>query len=244
VCEDERQYVPDEGQRWTTLDELREAHRADIRQVEPGLVGIGMEPSFAIGQRALHLSGDGVRIFWDCIPLLDDEIESRLDAIGGVDVIAVSHAHYSTMVEWADAFDARILVHTDDREWVLRPSPRVEFWEEEARELGPGLTLIRCGGHFEGGQVLHWAAGAEGRGALLSGDIVQVVPDRRFVSFMRSYPNLIPLPEQETRRIVGALVPFEFDRIYGAWWDRVVPRDGKAAVTRSAERYVRAIRAG
>jgi hypothetical protein len=49
VCEDERQYAPDEAQRWTTLDELRGAHRADVRDVEPGLAGIGMEPSFAIG---------------------------------------------------------------------------------------------------------------------------------------------------------------------------------------------------
>ncbi len=92
VCEDERQYVPDEGQRWTTLDELREAHRADIREVEPGLAGIGMEPSFAIGQRALHVSGDGLRILWDCVALLDEEIQNRVDGLGGVDLIAISHA--------------------------------------------------------------------------------------------------------------------------------------------------------
>jgi glyoxylase-like metal-dependent hydrolase (beta-lactamase superfamily II) len=242
VCEDERQYVPDEGQRWTTLDELRARHHADIRQVEPGLAGIGMEPSFAIGQRALHLVADGARILWDCIPLLDDEIEAQVRALGGIEVVAISHAHYySTMVEWAEAFDARILVHTDDAEWVLRPSPRVELWKGETRELGPGVTLVRCGGHFEGGQVLHWAGGADGRGALLSGDIVQVIPDRRYVSFMRSYPNLIPLPEREVRRIERALAPFDFDRIYGAWWRSVVPTDGKAAVVRSAERYLRAI---
>ncbi len=145
------------------------------------------------------------------------------------------------MVEWADAFDARILVHGDDREWVLRPSRRVEFWDGDERALGPGLTLVRCGGHFEGGQVLHWAAGAEGRGALLSGDIVQVIPDRRFVSFMRSYPNLIPLPAPEIRRIESALAPFTYDRIYGAWWASVVPHDAEAAVARSVVRYIRAI---
>ncbi len=243
VCEDERQYVPDEGQRWATLDELLQQHRADVRDVEPGLVGIGMEPAFAIGQRALHLSGDdGPNLLWDCIPLLDDEIAARVDELGGIDLIAVSHAHYySTMVEWAERFEARILVHADDREWVLRPSSRVALWEGETRELGPGVTLVRCGGHFEGGQVLHWAAGAEGRGALLSGDIVQVIPDRRFVSFMRSYPNLIPLPASKIRQIASALEPFGFERIYGAWWGSVVPADGKAAVRRSAERYLRAI---
>lgn len=245
VCEDERQYVPPEGQRWTTLDALRDGHDADIRDVEPGLVGIGMTPAFAIGQRVLLLQGDGVNVLWDCIPLLDGGIVERVRSLGGIDVIAISHVHYySTMVEWAEAFDATILVHAADREWVLRPSPRIELWEEEARELAPGLTLIRCGGHFAGGQVLHWAAGAEGRGALLSSDIVQVVPDTRFVSFMWSYPNLIPLPAAEIGRITEALEPYAYERIYGAWWDRVVAADGKAAVARSAERYVRAIGAG
>jgi hypothetical protein len=61
----------------------------------------------------------------------------------------------------------------------------------------------------------------------------------RAVSFMRSYPNLIPLPAEEIRRIVAAVEPYEFERIYGGWWDRVTPRDGKAAVKRSARRYLK-----
>ena len=77
---------------------------------------------------------------------------------------------------------------------------------------------------------------------LLTGDLIMVIPDRRYVSFMRSYPNLIPLPAREIRRIVAAVEPFAFDQIWGAWWDRVVPKDAKAVVQRSAERYIRAIR--
>jgi len=242
ICEDPRQYVPPEGQRWTTLDELRREHGADIRELEPNLVGVGMEPGFGIGQRALHLTSGERRVLWDCIPLLDEEIVAAVTALGGIDLIAISHCHYySTMVEWAETFDAPVFVHADDREWVMRPDRRVELWSGETRELGGGLTLVRCGGHFEGGQVLHWPAGAEGRGALLSGDIVQAIPDRRFVSFMWSYPNLIPLPARAIDRIEAALAPFAYERIYGAWWDRVVPEDAKAAVGRSAERYRRAI---
>ena len=242
ICQDERQYVPPEGQRWTTLEELRASHRAEIREEEPGLNGIGAEPSFAIGQRALLVQATGGNVLWDCISLLDDEIAGWVEELGGIAAISISHPHYySSMVEWAEAFDAPIYLHADDREWVMRPSDRVVFWEEERRELGPGLTLVRCGGHYEGGTVLHWAAGAEGRGALLSGDIVQVIPDRRYVSFMYSYPNLIPLNEQAIRRIVAALEPFDFDRIHGAWWDRVVPTEAKAVVVRSAERYLKAI---
>ena len=141
------------------------------------------------------------------------------------------------MVEWARAFDAPVHLHAADREWVMRPDERIDFWDGETRELGEGLTLVRLGGHFDGGTVLHWAAG----NALLSGDIVQVVQDRRWVSFMYSYPNLMPLPADAIRRIVAALEPYDFDRIYGAWWDAVVRSDGKAAVGRSAERYLRAI---
>jgi hypothetical protein len=59
---------------------------------------------------------------------------------------------------------------------------------------------------------------------------------------MYSYPNLIPLPAETIRTIVAALEPYEFDRVYGAWWDAVVRSDGKAAVRRSADRYLRALR--
>jgi glyoxylase-like metal-dependent hydrolase (beta-lactamase superfamily II) len=240
ICEDERQYVGSDGQQWTTLEELRNGHRAEIREEAPGLTGIGTTPDFAIGQRALLVQAPGGNVLWDCISLLDDEIGARVESLGGLAAIAISHPHYySSMVEWARAFDAPVHLHAADREWVMRPDDRLELWDGETSELGPGLTLVRCGGHFAGGAVLHWAEGD----ALLSGDIVQVVPDRRYVSFMYSYPNLIPLPATEIRRIVAALEPFAFDRIYGAWWGRVVAH-GKAAVSRSAERYLRAIGAG
>jgi hypothetical protein len=59
---------------------------------------------------------------------------------------------------------------------------------------------------------------------------------------MYSYPNLIPLPESEVRHIADALAPYPFDAIYGAWWGRLIPKDGSAIVARSAERYARALR--
>ena len=122
----------------------------------------------------------------------------------------------------------------------MRPDPRVEFWEGETLALGDGLTLIRCGGHFAGGTVLHWAAGAEGAGALLTGDIVQVIPDRRYVGFMYSYPNLIPLPARgrgDGRRARAVRVRADLRRLVGR--DR--PGRRRDGVGRSAERYVRAL---
>lgn len=152
------------------------------------------------------------------------------------------HPHYYTcMVEWAKAFDCPIYLHVADRQWVMRPDSSIEFWAGETKTLEGELTLIRCGGHFKGGTVLHWSGGADGRGVILSGDILQVIQDRRWLSFMYSYPNFIPLPASTVRRIVSAVEPFDFDRIYGAWWGKIVRDDAKAAVKRSAERYIRAI---
>lgn len=85
------------------------------------------------------------------------------------------------------------------------------------------------------------SAGADGKGVLLTGDTIQVVSDRHFVSFMYSYPNLIPLPAREVRRIVATVAPYAYDRIYGAWWDRVVRGGAKTAVSRSADRYIQAL---
>src|SRR5438309_721592 len=158
---------------------------------------------------------------------------------GGIAGIAMSHPHfYGAMVEWSRAFgNAPIYVPSADAEWVQYDDPAIVHWER-AREVLPGVTLVQCGGHFEGSAVLHWAAGAEGRGALLVGDTITVVPDVRFVSFMRSYPNHIPLPAELVERIVAAVRPLRFDRIYGGWWDRVVSTDGPAAIERSARRYL------
>jgi hypothetical protein len=68
-----------------------------------------------------------------------------------------------------------------------------------------------------------------------------VASDRRYVSFMYSFPNYIPLSVAAVNRVVAAVEPWAFDRIYGAWWERVVAVDAKAAVARSAARYVAAI---
>ncbi|MGA7910754.1 MAG: MBL fold metallo-hydrolase [Candidatus Dormiibacterota bacterium] len=244
VCEDERQYVRWSGQEWTTLDELRRDHHNEVRD-DLGLTGIGTKPSFAIGQRALLMRSPGGNVLWDCISLIDETTVGALRALGGIRAIAISHPHYySSMVEWSRAFDAPVYLHSADRRWVMRPDERIEFWDGESKALWDGMTLIRAGGHCEGGTVLHCPSGAEGRGALLCGDIVQVAQDRRWVSFMYSYPNYVPLSAARVDRMVASLEPFDFDRIYGAWWDRNVESDAKHALLRSAERYKRHLLVG
>jgi hypothetical protein len=237
ICTDARQYVPEEGQRWTTLDELRAERANEIRQ-DGELTGVGVDPWFAIGQRALLVDN----VMWDCVHLLDDAAAEEVERRGGLAGIAISHPHYYTgMVEWAHRFGCPVHIHAADERWILRPDPAIEVWEGETKAIGDDLTLVRCGGHFAGGTVLHWAGGEEGRGVLLSGDIVQVIPDRSHVGFMYSYPNLIPLPAESVEQIARSLEPYAFETIYGAWWGRIVRGDAKGIVERSAERYVGAL---
>lgn len=243
ICTDSRQFIPVGGQRWTTLGDLCQTHRNAYRSYESGLLGIGTTPDFAIGQRALLVRSPSGNVLWDCIAMIDAATIEIVRAMGGLSAIAISHPHYyTTMVEWSRAFGGiPIYLHVDDRQWVMQPDPAIVFWDGETRELARGLTLIRCGGHFSGATVLHWSDGADGKGAVLSGDVIQVVADTRWVSFMFSYPNLVPLPAQSVQRISRSLRPYAFDRIYGAFWDRFVARDARAALERSAERYVAAL---
>ena len=241
VCEDERQYVGWDGQQWTTMAEMASAgYKNEVREEESGLTGIGIAPAFSIGQRALLVQTDEGNILYDCISYLDDDAIRTVKALGGIQGICFSHPHfYDSMVTWSRAFDgAPIYVPEADREFVMRPDPVIRYWDGSPLELLPGVTLIQCGGHFPGSAVLHWADGADGRGALLVGDTITVVPDRRYVSFMTSYPNLIPMSAAEVSRIVDAVEPYVFDRIYGGWWRRNVMSGAKEAIRRSAHRYI------
>ena len=243
ICEDERQYVPASGQQWTTLKELRGTHHNRFETLEENMTAIGSEPKFGIGQHAILIQRDNGNILWDCISLLDEETIQKVNALGGISKIAISHPHYySAMVEWSREFDVPIYIHEDERKWVMRPDDGVKFWAGETYSLGDGVTLVRCGGHYSGGQVLHWAGGAGGKGVLLTGDILQVTADRKWVTFMYSYPNYIPLSAKKVERVGAAVEPYAFERIYSPWWGQDILQDGKVVVRRSVERYIEAIR--
>jgi len=245
ICEDSRQYVAPGGQSWTTLEGLRVRYRNQWERMEEGLYAFSPAPDLAIGQRAFLVRTPRGNVLWDCVALLDDATVDIVGSLGGLAAIAVSHPHYyTTMVEWAHAFGVPVYLHEADCAWVMRPDPSIEFWHGEIRELWPGLTLVRSGGHFPGGTVLHWAAGAGGRGVLLSGDILLVAPDRRHVSVMFSYPNMLPLPASEASRIAATLGPYDYEHVYAAFWHREILKDGKSAVNRSVARYVEAVTRG
>jgi hypothetical protein len=239
ICEDERQWVPPGGQRWTTLGQLAAAGtRTQTREVDPGLIGIAVDPALGVGHRGLLVCTPAGNVLWDPPPYLDAAAVDAVRAAGETRAISSSHPHmYGAIVEWSHALDAEIVLPAADAAWLMRPQPGVRRWAG-TQTLLPGVTLVQCGGHFAGSAVLHWADGAQGRGVLLVGDTLFVTPGEDRVTFAYSAPNRLPLAAGAVRELAAALEPLAYDRIHGGWWDPVLRADAKAVVARSARRYV------
>ncbi|MCH6269025.1 MULTISPECIES: hypothetical protein [Neobacillus] len=242
ICNEERQYVNPNGQSWTTLEKMaNEGYQNRFTFEEKGLFSITTIPKFGIGQTAYLVQSAGFNLLWDCITFIDESTIKKMKDLGGLQGIALSHPHYySAQVEWAELFDVPIYIHEDDKEWVMRPSDKILFWSGESLELHKGVIIHRLGGHFKGGSVLEWKDGNEQKGILLSGDIIQVVADKNWVSFMYSYPNLIPLPASKVREMANIVKKLKFDRLYNAFHG-IVKKDAKIAVQKSADRYIDAL---
>lgn len=246
ICTDERQYINPNGQTWTTMDKLVRSrkYKNTITLCEKGLYSIKTAPHFGIGQTAYLIQDKDFNLLWDCVTYIDQSTINEIKNLGGIDAIALSHPHYySSQIEWAKEFDTTIYIHKYDREWVMRPSDQIIFWSGESLSLQDGLVLHRLGGHFKGGAVVQWKNGYNQKGILLSGDIIQVVADNQWVSFMYSYPNLIPLPAKKVQNIAKKVNQLKFKRLYNAF-GRIVKDNANERVQKSAIRYIAALQDG
>lgn len=249
ICADERQWVPPAGQRWTTLAELSAAgHRADVREVEPGLTGIGAEPAVAIGQRSLVIKTTAGNLLWDPSGFIDEAAIEAVRDLGGLRYLTASHPHfYGSIATWSRATGAEILVPEADASWLhaligeAGGDLPIRTWSGSLGVL-PGVTLIQCGGHFPGSAVVHWSGAADGLGVLLTGDTIFVTPGEDRVTFVWSAPNRLPLSEPAVAGVWEAVRDYEFDRVYGGWWAPSVRANAKDIVRRSAQRYIEHVR--
>jgi glyoxylase-like metal-dependent hydrolase (beta-lactamase superfamily II) len=239
ICEDERQYVNPNGQSWANREGLAGKHQNIIEHVGPNLYSIHSSPSFGIGQRAHLLITPQGNILWDCVSLLDPPTVNQINALGGIKAIAISHPHYfATMMDWSRAFhNAPVYINHADADWLCRQGPAVQLWQVPELELWEGIKLVQCGGHFPGANILYVPFG---KGSLLVGDVIQVCPDRKSVSFMYSYPNYIPLSGKEVFSIYSLIKDLLFDAIYGAFGHHIF-YGGKEALEFSVKRYLKRI---
>ncbi|MDN6605243.1 hydrolase [Brevibacterium sp.] len=237
ICDDERQFVPASGQEWTTREELEsEGHSVSINEREPGLFALQVEPKLGIGQTCYLAQTEHGNLLFDVPPYIDNDVVAAVMELGGVHGIAASHPHmFGLQLEWSAAFEgAPVFVCRTDAEWVQRDGPNIWAYYREARPL-PGTAVLRTGGHFAGSAIALWT-GSDGTGVMLSGDTIGPVARDGWVTFMRSFPNYLPLSANVVRRIAASVADLDFDRMYGNF-GQTISSGAKVAVATSAERY-------
>ncbi|KFM22440.1 Uncharacterized protein YmaE [Auxenochlorella protothecoides] len=241
ICDDDRQYVGENGsgiQEWTTAGAVEDSgHRNSITQVREGLHVIGLEPPLGIGQVAHLITRPDGNILWDCLYLSQASVPD-IQALGGVSSVVISHPHfYTAAASWAQTFGCKVYVHAADAGWVTQPFPSLRQWTGDRMDLGPGLTVYRLGGHFPGSSVLLWdEQGRAPEGVLFTGDTIMPTP--RGATFMYSFPNMLPLPAGEVRRMRGTAEGLRFDQLRGSFAHRVIEENAREVVLRSAALYI------
>jgi glyoxylase-like metal-dependent hydrolase (beta-lactamase superfamily II) len=249
-CSDERESMTHKPQRWTTLAAMQGHYRNVFTPLGDGVTGIVTAPAFGIGPEVFLIQTSAGNVLWDCFAYLDEATVEQVGQAGGLSVIVISHPHmFGSVVEWSHALGhVPVVIHEDNQPWMPQPTPRLDpvihWWRGESLTVNAALSVIRCGGHFPGSSVLHWHDGAAGKGALFTGDGILPVEDRRWVSFMYSYPNLIPVSKRAVEKIVAAITPLDFDRIYGGpmygsgGGRPIIQTGAKEVVLKSARRYI------
>jgi hypothetical protein len=228
---------------WTTLDEIRLQHSNLIQRLEPDLFSVRSIPTLPPGQRALLLRTQHGNVLWGAVTVVDDETVRTIQALGGVTVIAVSQPrHLGCVIEWSHSFGGvPVYIHATSRRWLMRPDAVVQFWNGESLRLADDVTLTHIAGGADGGTVLHWPGAAGGRGALLTGDVMQAVAHRRRVGLLSSSMDLRPRSAQAVRTLLAAIEPLQYEALYDARSDGGIARDARAIVLESAECYLAAL---
>lgn len=238
ICADDRQYVPERGQQWTLPEDLLNKHSVKINKKKQRLYELTVNPHFAIGQRALLVLSEQGNVLWDCVPLLDELTIEFIRAKGGLAAIAFSHPHYySNMNDWADTFDCPVYIHKNDAGYIQVGGSRIKLWEGEKLELWEGMRIMLIGGHFDGSSILH-VPFLSPEGSILCGDTLFLSPSKKHFSILRSYPNRIPLPLSEMKRLKDRFDDIPFDVFYGYEKSQNLDRDVKRIFTESMQRYL------
>ncbi|PWN71517.1 MBL fold metallo-hydrolase [Chryseobacterium phosphatilyticum] len=238
ICNEERQYIPVTGQTWTTHDRLLTTHTTNIVKLNDHLYEITITPGFAIGQRAFLVISKSGNILWDCVPLLDQHVIDFINEKGGLQAIAISHPHYySNMNDWAEEFKCSLYIHKNDEQYISEKGNRIKLWEGDEMPLWDDIKIVNIGGHFAGSSILLHKSMSE-KGTLLSGDTMYLSPNLKHFAIMYSYPNRIPLPVAEIKRIKKRLEDLEFDAVYGFYSYQNLTKNVKQILNNSIEKYL------
>ncbi|TWJ00726.1 hypothetical protein JN11_01982 [Mucilaginibacter frigoritolerans] len=237
ICNDDRQYIAENGQHWTTMDELKKTYATRVELIAEQIYSLRVQPDFALTNRALLVKSAGGNILWDCIPLPDAETIDFIKANGGLKAIVFSHPHYySTMNEWASLFNCPVYIHENDREWIKYNNEHIHLWSGQTQQLWDDIRIIHTGGHFPGSCVLHIPALSE-KGTILCGDSLYISCSKRHTAVMYSYPNQILLPRNEFATFYQKWDGITFDTMYGAFDNQDLKGNAMQVFEVSMQRY-------
>lgn len=247
LCADERQWVPADAQRWTTVGELRRGGAGiDLTELEPGLWSLRVRAGVGIGQHAKVLVTPAGTLMVDVPAYIDAAAVAAVAGLGRLAGIIASHPHmYGMQSAWSEALagpegPVPVYVSEPDAGWLARRPAATVLWSSGRTELAglPGVSASQPGGHFPGSVVVHWT-GDDGAGVILAGDTVGVARDRAWATFMRSFPNYLPLSGAVAERIAAHLDRYRYARLYDNFAGVLGVPGGDAArvVRRSASRH-------
>ncbi|KAI9155507.1 hypothetical protein HJFPF1_08091 [Paramyrothecium foliicola] len=228
ICDDERQYVPPSGQSFITLEELQESHHNEFVDYkhDSRITFIQTTPKFGIGQRGILIKTPKGNVLWDCIALLDQDTIKKIEELGGLKAIVISHPHYyTTHVQWGRAFRCPVYLASEDKSWTtIESSHQVALTEIETDIEGTGVKAVKLGGHFPGSLVALYD------GRLFHADTLVTTPaalgnwsprerprGATTFAYMWSIPNMIPLSADEVARMWGVLKRYDFRAAHGAF---------------------------
>jgi len=238
ICNDDRQYIAEDGQHWIDMDEPKNNYSTKIEVLCDNLYSLKIQPDFALANRALLVKSSGGNILWDCIPFLDSKAVTFIKANGGLKAIAFSHPHYySTMNEWASIFNCPVYIHHNDGQWIMYKGEHVNLWDGDSLQLWDNIQIIHTGGHFPGSCVLHVPCLSH-KGTVLSGDTLYISRSKRHIAVMYSYPNQILLPRNEFTAFYKKCKGLEFDSMYGAFVNQDLTGNAKQIFEASMQRYI------
>lgn len=166
-------------------------------------------------------------VLWDLIPFLDEETVQKVNDMGGLEAIVISHPHYySTWADWSRTFSCPVYVGQPDEKWLERidtPGSKICFLSKTYTPLieGSGITVILAGGHFPGSLLLHWNSNLFIADTIFtSPSAMDPVPGKAGVisfTFFWSIPNRIPLHSNEILMIWRKVKVIDFENAFGAF---------------------------
>ena len=212
VCTDVRNDLPEDGWHFLPEREVADTHEGDAKQIADDLWAFTTTPHLGLGGTGWLIVRDGGNIAFEAAPFYSDAMLARIEALGGIAMLAASHPHgYGALHQLQTAFDPTLALHRDD----LRYSKafRVTAPYDDTLELVPGYTLHHVGGHYAGQAALHDAKAKR----LFCGDMFKIDQDETgrstHVSSHKAFHKDIPLTHGELQHYRDVIAPLDFEAV-------------------------------